>query len=471
MDSKSFIVRIETLGCRLNQTESEALFFIFLQEGFSIFNEKEEQKKDNVILCILNTCTVTSKAEQKARRLIRYLLKTHIASCVLVTGCYAELEGDAIEAIDDRVIAFPGKKKDNLVLLASYIKKNMKDCKKTQPLTHKTLKNIILSFRIFCNEKANNEVSSISSFSIKNISLSLPIFALSAPTFMLHSRATLKVQDGCNNSCAFCRIHIARGKAVSLPSDEAVRRLQEIENKGYKEVVITGVNLSQYKSEDQNFSDLLELLIKKTHSIKIRISSLYPDSINSKLLLVIASDRICPHFHLSIQSGNDEILKKMERRYKRCDIYKVVEALRKVKKDAFIGCDIITGFPSETEEAFLDTFNMCQDLKFVGIHAFPFSARPNTPAFFMKNRVSNLISSRRVASLNALAKKNYAQYLDSCNGKSFFAIVETPYNDSFFVTSENYLHLPLITKKPHKMTDAVFIKIKDCVAIEKESEV
>lgn len=468
MNSMPFTIRIETIGCRLNQTESEALFFIFLQEGFSIFKEKDTQKKDDVCLCILNTCTVTSKAEQKARRLIRHLLKTHIKACILVTGCYAELERNAIEAIDSRVIAFPGKKKDDLVFLASYIKKKMKEIQEKKSLNTETLKNIIMSFRIFCNNKvAHNEEYPSMGASIRNSMSFVPTFALSSPTFMLHSRATLKVQDGCNNSCTFCRIRIARGKAVSLASEEVVRRLQEIEKKGYKEVVITGVNLSQYKSDKKNFSDLLELLIEKTSNIKIRISSLYPESINEKLLLVIANERICPHFHLSIQSGNDEILKKMGRSYKKYDIYRAVERLREAKDAPFIGCDIITGFPSETEEAFLDTFDMCRALKFAGIHAFPFSPRPNTSAFFMKHKVSNLISTKRVARLNALAKKNYTQYLDSCNGKSFFAIIEAPYNASFFVTSENYLHLPLISKKPHKPADAVYIEIQGNMAIEK----
>lgn len=464
MNVTEFFVRIETLGCRLNQTESEGLAFIFNSLGFSIFTkhklESQSQPVDaqkitirNVFLCIVNTCTVTSKAEQKARRLIRYLAKAHPMSAILVTGCYAQLEKNIIEALDERVITFAGDKKDSLSLLPKYIKDRLGNG--ISLVNWVLVKNIVMSFR-----------DSYESIVTTHFLPKHPMFALSAPTFMFHSRATLKVEDGCNNACTFCRIRLARGKAVSLPIDEVIKRAKEIEKMGSSEVVITGVNLYQYKSDSYDFAGLLAKLIENTSHIRVRISSLYPESITSTLLPIISNDRIVPHFHLSIQSGCDEILRKMGRLYKRSDIYRAVNLIREAKAKPFIGCDIITGFPSETDEFFLQTESMCKELKFTGIHAFPFSARPGTKAFDMKPKISERLACQRVEVLNLIAKQNYREYLSLCEGDKVFAIVETSSDSSLFVTTENYLHLPFVANKEHKPSDAVFVAILNGFAVE-----
>ncbi|MGP1437925.1 MAG: tRNA (N(6)-L-threonylcarbamoyladenosine(37)-C(2))-methylthiotransferase MtaB [Treponema sp.] len=450
IDSSLFGIRIETIGCRLNQTESEGLAFIFTKHGFPIFSK--EKHDEEVWLCIVNTCTVTSKAEQKARRLIRFLLKTYKNACVLVTGCYAELEANNIESIDERVVSFSGKKKDVLSNLPTYIKTQLESI---ENLNDKIVKTILFSFKKEFNEQPL----------YKQKSSLTRLFSLSSPSFMFHSRATLKVQDGCNNSCTFCRIRLARGKATSLPINEAINRIKEIEEKGANEVVITGVNLSQYESEELNFANLLEALLSNTKHLRIRISSLYPETITDEIVPIIKERRICPHFHLSIQSGSDDILKKMNRRYRLEDIYQAVNRIRKAKEKPFIGCDIITGFPSETEEDFLKTTSMCKSLKFTGIHAFPFSPRPGTLAFDMKEKVSERIACERVECLNNIAKINYDEYLRMCQNDEVFAVVE--FNSSFklFVTTENYLHLPLVSEKKHQAGDEVKVCIKEEKAI------
>ena len=454
----SFIIRIETLGCRLNQTESEGLAFIFAKCGFSIFS-KESDAVESVGLCIVNTCTVTSKAEQKARRLIRLLLKTHKNACVLVTGCYAELDAKDIEAIDERVVSFSGKKKDELSLLPSCI---MEEAENLEKIDFIKIKSSILSFK-------REHISLKDGFSfqqVKNIKPSLPkLFSLSSPSFMFHSRATLKVQDGCNNACTFCRIRLARGKALSLPITEAIKRIKEIEEKGANEVVITGVNLSQYESDGFNFAGLLDVLLANTRHIRIRISSLYPETITEELIPIIKEKRICPHFHLSIQSGSDEILQKMNRRYRLEDVYMAVKRIRVAKEKPFIGCDIITGFPSESEDDFLKTVSMCKNLKFTGIHAFPFSARPGTLAFNMKERIAERIACERVDFLNQIAKVNYDEYLNFCLHDEVLAIVELTSNNELFVTTENYLHLPLMTKLKHSAGDEVRVSLEKDKAI------
>ena len=214
-------VRIETLGCRLNQTESEGLAFLFAKMGFYVFSQEtgntKERNLNSIFLCIVNTCTVTSKAEQKARRLIRLLLKTHKSAIILVTGCYAELDSLKIENIDERIVTFSGKKKDVLAKLPLYLKEHLIKKKENVFFTYLFIKDVLIRFK---NEVLENylKLNSNTKFT--------PIFNLSSPTFMFHSRATLKVEDGCNNACTFCRIRLARGKAISLPLKEAVKRLK-----------------------------------------------------------------------------------------------------------------------------------------------------------------------------------------------------------------------------------------------------
>ena len=452
-----FEIRIETLGCRLNQTESEGLAFIFAKEGFPIYSKKNDGL--NVSLCVVNTCTVTSKAEQKARRLIRLLLKTHKNACVLVTGCYAELEAKVIEALDERVIAFSGKQKDKLSVLPSYIKTKLKD---VETFDVEKLKTILSDFK----KEALDGTKPNFAIEPKVLKPALTrLFSLSSPSFMFHSRATLKVQDGCNNACTFCRIRLARGKAISLPISEALKRIKEIEEKGANEVVITGVNLSQYESDGFNFCNLLEALLKNTQHIRIRISSLYPETITKEIVPIIKEKRICPHFHLSIQSGSDAILEKMNRKYRLKDIYLAVERIRSAKEKPFIGCDIITGFPSESEEDFFKTVCMCKDLKFAGIHAFPFAPRPGTLSFSMKEKIPERIACKRVENLEKIAKANYEEYLKLCQHDKVLAIVEVNSNNKLFVTTENYLQLPLITTKEHKAGDEVLVCLEEYGAI------
>ncbi len=473
-----FAVMVQTLGCRLNQTESEGLAFIFAKEGFRVLDRETVHHKgcqeEPLLLCIVNTCTVTSKAEQKARRLIRLLLKKSERLVVLVTGCYAQLEAGKIEEMDERIVTFQGKKKDALLYLPQYLKERCSACS-VLPCNRDVafLKNLLLLFKAEYEERST--LLQAGGFSCErqdllNITSSkfIPLFALSAPTFMFHSRATLKVQDGCDNACSFCRIRLARGKAVSLPINEAVRRIKELEEKGAAEVVITGVNLSQYKDADYEFAHLLEHLLLATSKIRIRISSLYPESITPSFLSVASEKRVCPHFHLSIQSGSDEILTKMGRRYTRARVYEAVRDLRKAKKMPFIGCDIIAGFPGESEEDFLLTVKMCCELKFAGIHAFPFSPRPGTLGARMKGKVSERMAGERVNVLNNIAKKNYEEYLASFEGVRLFAVVEEA-GGVFSVTTENYLQLPL---KAHKLNikagDYLFVCVVGNEAVEVE---
>ncbi len=451
-------VRIETLGCRLNQIESEAAARIFLDSGFEVFMEgvSASSKSDpSTVLVIINTCAVTQKAEQKARRILRLVLKKYESACVLVTGCYAQLSKGQIEKIDNRIVVLGGQIKSRIVripdLLQSFIQSGF-------------------------------EPVSFSEYIKKNLTVTPPqkpgfpenSFELSTTTMLAHSRASLKIQDGCNNSCAFCTIHIARGYSVSLEVNKAVERVKALEKAGYDEVVLTSINIAQYKGEFQkedgsieyyNFVQLLALLLEKTTKINFRISSLYPEVVTDDFCRVITNSRVRPHFHISVQSGSNKILKLMNRHYSREEVILVCKKLRDAKPGAFIACDIITGFPAESEEDFELTMDLCSECAFSWIHAFPFSERPGTPACSMKPKIPQSVSGERARKLTELAIKNKIAYIDGFAGKELSAVVEKMSSTladgtlRYHCMTENFIHCELESDIELEPNQAVKVKI------------
>ena len=290
-------IHIETLGCRLNQIESEAAAQYFLQSDFTVTmsptNALQEENEDTA-LCILNTCTVTQKAEQKARRIIRLILKKYPRALLIVTGCYAQMSPKEIAEIDERIFVLPGQLKSRITavpeLLNAELQKEQWKISEFKDLLEKEIKS---------KKQDKSDVPENS-------------FKLSATSFIAHSRASLKIQDGCNSNCSYCAIHMARGKSVSVDFNTALKRVQELENKGYDEVVLTTVNISQYKGEFNgkyfNFAKLLKYLLQNTEKINFRISSLYPQIVDDDFCNVIADKRVRPFFHISVQSGSNKIL-------------------------------------------------------------------------------------------------------------------------------------------------------------------
>lgn len=462
------IIHFETLGCRLNQDETEGAARCFSLAGFKCDLENinsSTQENDDVILSVINTCTVTAKAEQKARRIIRLLLKKFKNSPIIVTGCYAELDAQEIKKIDaERICILPGTKK----FLLSYIAKMMENKEK---ISCEILEKFILEQETKIQKNSDNS---------KNLS-----FMLYTPVFEKHSRASIKVQDGCNNNCAFCRIHFARGKSISLSVNDVVERVQKLENLGKNEVVFTGVNLSQYAGkflldEENNqiekicdFADLLEIVLENTKSIQLRISSLYPQSVNEKFCQVIKNPRVASSFHLSVQSGSNEILKAMNRPYSVLQVENAVKLLRSSKENPFISCDIIAGFPGESQNDFEQTLELCEKLNFAWIHAFPFSARPGTKAYEMKNQIPEKIKDERVKILTKLAIKSKVNYIDSFIGKDLNAVVENNRSERMILASQkissndlpvnavtnNFIHARCEGKKKN-ITQGSLVKIR-----------
>lgn len=449
-------IHFETLGCRLNHDETEGAARFFSVNGFSTDLETLTARSslmDGCVLGVINTCTVTGKAEQKARRVIRLMLQKLPNALILVTGCYAEHDAQQIRSIcEERVSVLSGTKKSILAKIATEMKSGELSVEKGL-FTHSSLDSFI--------EKSDSSSH----------------FTLYTPVFALHSRGSLKIQDGCNCSCTFCRIHIARGKSVSLDVYESIRRVKEMEKQGLNEVTLTGVNLSQYSSIDKegkkvSFASLLSMMIENTASIKFRISSFYPQSINEELCKVISSDRVQPFFHISIQSGSDSILKAMARPHNTDQVVSAIEMIRKYKSNPFISCDIIAGFPGESEEDFAKTRDLCNKCNFAWIHSFPYSPRPGTLAQGMKGQIPERIKGERVKILTDIAVDGKCKYIEECIGTTHSAIVENSRairiganaGDTLHLVTDNFLHVQVLSNgRTYNPGSVVNVKIVKCL--------
>ena len=457
-------IRIETLGCRLNQIESEATAKYFIDKGFSVVADNVTSAAtgdSDTILTIINTCTVTQKAEQKARRMIRLFIKKFPNSAVLVTGCYAQLSPEEIQNIDDRICVVGGQIKSRLVevpeILADFITELNKNGKEWNPVY----------FANLINDKVKNHPQAKKSFPEDS-------FKLSTSSFIAHSRASLKIQDGCNNCCSYCAIHIARGHSVSIDVQTAIDRVIELENTGHDEVVLTTVNIGQYRGfyngEYLNFSQLLKKLLENTKKINFRISSLYPEIVDEEFCKVISDSRVRPHFHLSVQSGSDKILKLMNRAYCAADVVNACDLIRTAKKDPFIACDIITGFPGEEDCDFEETMNLCNRCDFSWVHAFPYSERPGTVAATMKHKVPQSVSGERSKHLTNWAKNNKIKYINKFIGKQVPAVLETVRRPAVFfpdkgtyiyhAVTENFIHCEIQSSLVMQAGKTILVEIE-----------
>jgi threonylcarbamoyladenosine tRNA methylthiotransferase MtaB len=413
-------VTIFTLGCKLNQCESEAIADSFAKEGFEVV-----PTDGNADLYIVNTCTVTAKAEQKGRRMIRKFAKEKQVPLVLVTGCYAQLEKEELQQLSERVVVVSLDDKPSLLSLPQFLANRL--------VADLPLKETILEF---VKTKLNEEDK-----------IATSPFDYDATAFSFHSRAFLKIQDGCDNECAFCRVTIARGDAISLEHEEVVKRSLLLVDQGYKEIVLTGVNISAYKSDALNLASLLTLLLEKLpQDVRIRLSSLEPDRLDDSLIDLFSDKRIQSHFHLPIQSASDIVLQKVNRLYDVKRLYAVVASLRRVKNNPFIAADIITGLPGESDEEFEKSFNVLKDLSLSQLHVFPFSIRPQTALFETKERVPERIRDERAQILRTYSANQMRLYTESYVGKVVEVVLEDKKERYWNAISGNYLKV----KVPHQ---------------------
>ncbi len=405
-------VAFYTLGCKLNQCESEALASSFGSQGFFIVPASEAAD-----IYVVNTCTVTSKSEQKARRMIRLFSREHPDSTVIVTGCYAQMDPDVFQSLGPRVAVVSGEQKSMLLNLPLYL--NDSGCGAS--LVEEGVRHILSGGSPDPQDR----------------------FEFNARTFTDHSRPFLKIQDGCDNACTYCRVTLARGDSVSLDLDEIVRRSVSLEADGFDEIVLTGINLSLYTSGGRGLHDLLKSLLAATHRTRFRLSSLEPDWLIPEHVEVLEHARICPHFHLPIQSGDDGILAKMARRYQSRRVEEGIALLRQVKDDPFIAADIIAGFPGEDETAFNTSLALLEEIEPASLHVFPYSSRPGTAAADFPQHIPERITGERTALIREKSSSWLNAYTRRWVGREVSVVVETlpVESENGRGLTGNYLHV------------------------------
>ena len=379
-------ISVYTLGCRLNQAESESIAEHFKLSGFSVTAPREAE------LVIVNTCTVTSKAEQKARRMIRLFAKH---SEVIATGCYAAMSADEIMALTDKVTVFSLKEKASLLSLPRHIRSAL--------------------------DSGLSLHEAILSFTDRNTDL----FAFDASSFQYHSRAYLKVQDGCDNHCGYCRTTIARGPSVFLDPDAVVERALRIEAEGFHEIMLTGVNLTMYDHDGSGLGGLVEkLLAKLGDGMRIRLSSMEPDHVDDRLLDTLSDHRMQPHFHIPVQSASPAVLRRVGRVYPMEHVEYIINRMRELKDDPFIACDVIAGLPGEGEKEWEESYGFLSRMRFAAMHVFPFSPRPGTALFNARDRVEERVRDERAEKLRILSSQMGREYLERQLGKEVEVLAE-----------------------------------------------
>jgi threonylcarbamoyladenosine tRNA methylthiotransferase MtaB len=437
-------VSFYTLGCKLNQCETEAIASTFTSGNFSIvpLNKKIRHSQQTLIshedkrssesyksrtnvltldvpdIVIINTCTVTSKSEQKARKTIRKVIKGFPEAVIIVTGCYAEVDPTSIRKLGDAIIVVGQHKKEGLLRLPNFLAS-------VEPKHIKA--SIVDYFSSLEDEPTSNR------------------FSFQCDNYSFHTRPFIKIQDGCNNGCAYCRIPQARGASTSIDPIRAVERLRRLENAGYKEVVLTGVNISDYSWEKTRLNDLLQRMIERTTSVRFRLSSLEPDMITEELVAVMCHPRVCPHFHIPIQSGSTKVLQLMNRNYSADTIDRAVSLLRSAKDDPFIGADILVGFPGEEAEDFEYTREAIEKNGFSSLHVFQYSPRPGTSAFRRSGKVPERVVKSRTDQLRALSLRLSDEYLRRWMGRETTVVLEnrkeTNNDRTFLGLTENYIRV------------------------------
>jgi threonylcarbamoyladenosine tRNA methylthiotransferase MtaB len=455
-------VAFYTFGCKLNQYETESLADSFQGEGFELVTPLQAAE-----IYIINTCTVTSKSEQKARKTIRALANRNPSALIIITGCYAQVGEEALVAqgatgpgvVAGKAVPAAPNPLENVVIVPQADKAFIHDfaCFLNDPARHSYFehdkKQVFLAF--YAARKTgpggNNE----------QITGQIPgPFAYQVENYAFHSRAFLKIQDGCDYACTYCRVPLARGRAVSLEPAAVMDQVRQLDKKGYREVVLTGVNITAYRQGDHTLPLLLKELLLTVQGLRVRLSSLEPEKITPELCEVLAHPSVCPHFHIPIQSGSDRILAAMRRRYNSRQLEQAILRLKQIKPGAFFAADIIVGFPGENEADFMATYRLVQQHRFAYLHVFPFSPRPGTVAYDLQPRVHSETVKQRVRKLVSLSDELSLSYLAAWRGKQVTAVLETQRADA--VTggpavweglSENYLKLE-ITGIPAQLAGA-----------------
>jgi threonylcarbamoyladenosine tRNA methylthiotransferase MtaB len=381
-------VAFQTLGCKVNHYETEAIWKLFSDEGYTRVDFEEEAD-----VYIINTCTVTNTGDKKSRQVIRRAIRTNPEAVICVTGCYAQTSPADILAIPGVDLVIGTQDRDKLL---DYINQYHEE---RQPLNL-----------------------------VKNIMKTRKFENLAVENFSDRTRATLKIQEGCNNFCTFCIIPWARGLMRSRDPQDVINQAQKLIDSGYHEIVLTGIHTGGYGEDLEEYS-LAKLLVdldaKLKGDVRIRISSIEATQISDEVIKLLArSDKFVKHLHVPLQSGSQTVLKRMKRKYTMEQFADRIKALQTAIPDIAITSDVIVGFPAETEAEFLETYNFIVENRFTELHVFPYSKRTGTPAAIMTEQLPEEIKNIRVHKLIELSNQLAKEYASKFEGQIVNVIPE-----------------------------------------------
>ena len=415
MEKENKTVSFLTLGCKVNQYDSDAMRTIFLQQGYRAVKEEEEAD-----VYVINTCSVTSIGDRKSRQMVRKIRRKHPQAVIAVAGCYAQIAPEIFEAMGDIDVIVGAQNRSKIV---EYVEK-----KKKKEKTINAVKDI-MSVTEFENLYVDAEGET-------------------------KTRAFIKVQEGCDNYCTFCIIPFARGKLKSRKQKDAVEEIRRLVAKGYREIVLTGIHLGNYGRDlhdGTSLATLVEELLRIPNLLRIRMGSIESVELSDDLINLIKDEpRVCRHLHLPIQSGSDAVLRRMNRHYRLPEYKKLISELREKIPGLALTTDLIVGFPGETEENFMETLETLRELRFSAIHVFPYSQRTGTPAAVFPNQVPGDIKKDRVHRVQELEKEVSKEYRKTFLQKTVHVLIEEEKNGYFEGLSDEYIRVSITDKNVEK---------------------
>ncbi len=403
----AYTVAFETLGCRLNQAETALFTRQFLDDGYRLVEDSADAD-----LCIINTCTLTHHATSKCRRLIRSIIRRNPDACVAAVGCYSQTSVDELKTIEglDYIIGTADK-----IRLHDIIRE---PAKVPEPVVVR---------KLAARER----------FTIDSVGY-----------YPAHTRANLKVQEGCSFVCSFCIVPRSRGPARSRDFDDILREARTLVLEGHREIVITGINVGTYRDRGRSLADLVDSLEMIEDLDRIRLSSIEPTTIDAKLIDRMAvGGKLCPYLHVPLQSGDDRVLGRMRRKYTTAEFVGFIDEVRSRVPVLGLGTDVMVGFPGEDEAAFEATCRVVESISFANIHVFGFSAREGTGAWGMSDRVQGGEIARRSRVLRRIAEGKKREFYSDQKGKSLRVLFEERVAGGYFVGfSDDYVRVGVRTE-------------------------
>lgn len=402
-------IAFKTLGCRVNLYETDALASRFKAAGYEIVDADEDTD-----IFVVNTCTVTNQSDQKCRQALHQIRRQHPESLIVATGCMVNHRKN--ELLENKTVDYAIDNERKYALF-----------------------NII--DKHFKGEQVDPE------------GLDVDLFGYQPAFDTFHTRSLIKIHDGCNNFCSYCLIPMVRGRATSRSDKDIYDNIRSVVDHGFKEIVLTGVNMGRYQYQDVNFEGLVENILNIDGDFRLRISSIEPDNFSDRFLRLFENEKLAPHMHICLQSGAENTLKSMRRHYTAVEFKNMCERIKTAIPDFNITTDLIVGFPGETEEDFLESAELCREIGFSHIHTFKYSVRNGTKAATMPNQIPEKIKTERSAVIRNISSENKKRYFEQMIGKQQKMLIERISSDGIAQGyGENYIPMRLKGKHLEKNT-------------------